>query len=113
MEKLIRDQADAAEVEAALREWPACSIRWWQRCGRLASPSPQPPPPAADTPPVDPALTREAADQLTKLLEDFDPAAVEFIEANRTALQAFFPPMPGRSSKNLLRATRSTKLTRE
>jgi hypothetical protein len=35
--------------------------------------------------------TRAAVAQLTKLLAEFDPGAVEFIEANQAALRPLFP----------------------
>jgi hypothetical protein len=38
----------------------------------------------------DPAQSREAAAQLTKLLSEFDPGAADFIEANHAVLQPLF-----------------------
>ena len=38
-----------------------------------------------------PAQARAAAEQLTKLLSEFDSGAVEFIEANHAALSSLFP----------------------
>jgi hypothetical protein len=40
---------------------------------------------------VDPSRTFGAAEQLAKLLSDFDSGAVEFIEGNRAALAPLFP----------------------
>ena len=39
---------------------------------------------------MQPAQSREAAAQLTKLLSEFDPGAVDFIEANQAALRPLF-----------------------
>jgi hypothetical protein len=49
-----------------------------------------PAPATASLPPVDPEQARAAAVQLTKLLSEFDPAAVEFIEANQAAVRSLF-----------------------
>jgi two-component system sensor histidine kinase/response regulator len=46
---------------------------------------------AAAAVPTDPAQSREAAAQLTRLLAEFDPGAVDFIESNQTALEPLFP----------------------
>jgi hypothetical protein len=43
------------------------------------------------SPPVDPAQTRAAVAQLTNLLSESDPGAVDFVEANHAALRALFP----------------------
>jgi hypothetical protein len=51
--------------------------------------SPTPPPESHAT--VDPAETSAAAEQLAKLLSDFDSSALEFIAANRAALIPLFP----------------------
>jgi hypothetical protein len=40
--------------------------------------------------PVDLALSREAAAQLSRLLSEFDPGAVDFIEAKGAALRPLF-----------------------
>jgi acyl-CoA-binding protein len=39
---------------------------------------------------VDPAQSRAAATQLTRLLAEFDPGAVDFIDANQNLLRALF-----------------------
>jgi hypothetical protein len=56
----------------------------------LPSPAPATPLPASP-PPADPAQTRAAATQLAKLLSEFDPGAVEFIEANQASLRPLLP----------------------
>jgi len=56
----------------------------------LPSPAPATPLPASP-PPADPAQTRAAATQLAKLLSEFDPGAVEFLEANHAALRPLLP----------------------
>jgi hypothetical protein len=59
---------------------------------RNSLPSPAPTTPLSKSPPpADPAQTRAAAAQLTKLLSEFDPGAVEFIEANQAALRPLLP----------------------
>ena len=59
---------------------------------RNALPSPEPTAPLQTlTAPADPAQTRAAAAQLTILLSEFDPGAVEFIEANQTVLRSLLP----------------------
>ena len=39
---------------------------------------------------MDPAQTRAAAAELAKLLSEFDPGAVDFLESNGAALQPLF-----------------------
>jgi hypothetical protein len=41
--------------------------------------------------PADPAKSREAAGGLASLLSEFDPGAVDFLEANQAALRPLFP----------------------
>ena len=91
LEKLIRDRAAAAETESALRQVAAALDPLLARL-RNSLPSPEPTVPLpTSTAPADPAQTRAAAAQLTKLLSEFDPGAVEFIEANQAALRPLFP----------------------
>jgi hypothetical protein len=47
-------------------------------------------PSSAAPPAVDPAQSREAAAQLSKLLSEFDPGAADFLEANQAALSPLF-----------------------
>ncbi len=91
LEKLIRDQAAAAATESALRQVAvALDPLLAGLQSSLTAPEPATPLPTAAAP-VDPAQTRAAAAQLTKLLSEFDPGAVEFIEANQAALRPLFP----------------------
>jgi two-component system, sensor histidine kinase and response regulator len=91
LEKLIRDRAATAETEPAVRQVAAALDPLLAQL-RNALPSPKPPTPLPNSPPpTDPAQTRAAAAQLTKLLSEFDPGAVEFIEANQAALRPLLP----------------------
>ncbi len=85
LEKLIRDQAPAAEIAAAIHALSAALDPL------LAALHETFPAPVVEQPidvaAADPAQSREAAKQLAKLLDEFDPAAVEFIAENRAALQ--------------------------
>jgi HPt (histidine-containing phosphotransfer) domain-containing protein len=91
LEKLIRDRAAAAETESAQHQVAAAlDPLLAQLRNALPSPAPITPLPAS-RPPADPAQIRAVAAQLTKLLSEFDPGAVELIEANQAALRALFP----------------------
>jgi two-component system sensor histidine kinase/response regulator len=91
LEKLIRERADHAAIESAKQQVAVVLgplITEMQAALREAAPevyAPTPTPPAAY-----PAQTREVAEQLARLLAEFDPGAADFIEANRTALQPLF-----------------------
>jgi two-component system, sensor histidine kinase and response regulator len=91
LEKLIRDRAGAAETEPALRQVAAALdpllAQLRKSLPSLESTAPLP----TSAAPADPAQTRAAAVQLTKLLSEFDPGAVEFIEANQAALRPLLP----------------------
>jgi CheY-like chemotaxis protein len=90
LEKVIRSKAPSSEVESAKQQVAAAldPLIAGLNAG-LGSPAAKP---AAATPApmVDPAKSRETAAQLSKLLSEFDPGAVDFIEANRAALQPLF-----------------------
>jgi hypothetical protein len=91
LEKLIRDRAAPAITESALRQVAAALDPLLARLrSSLATPEPTAPLPTSAAP-VDPAQTQAAAAQLTKLLSEFDPGAVEFIEANQAALRPLLP----------------------
>ncbi|MEI7941111.1 MAG: Hpt domain-containing protein, partial [Verrucomicrobiota bacterium] len=91
VERLIRDRAAAAETEPALRQ-VAAALDVLLAQLRDSLPSPESTPPSPNSPPsADPAQTRAAAAQLTKLLSEFDPGAVEFIEANQAVLRPLLP----------------------
>jgi hypothetical protein len=92
LEKLIRERAASAEVEAAKRQVAgALDPLVAQLVSALPSTVPgSPAPDTAPSPPVDPAQTHAAAAQLAKLLSEFDPGGAEFIEANHAALRSLF-----------------------
>ena len=91
LEKLIRDRAAVAETEPALRQ-VAAALDPLVKGLRNSLPSPEPTNALTNSlPPADPAQTRAAAVQLTKLLSEFDPGAVEFIEANQAVLRPLLP----------------------
>ena len=92
LEKVIRNRAAAADTEPALREVAAALdslLAGLQKS--LPSSQPTTPPPAAPLLPTDFAQIRATAEQLTRLLCEFDPGAVEFIEANQAALRPLLP----------------------
>ncbi len=91
LERVLRDRSNADDVERARQrvrvvlEPLTTGIR--AALGTAASDVSAPVPLAA---PTTPGRSREAAAQLTALLSDSDPAAGEFIDANRDALSALF-----------------------
>jgi two-component system sensor histidine kinase/response regulator len=92
LEKLIRAQAKAEEVESAKQQVAAALdplIAGLQ--ATLLSPTAEAPSPAPAAAPVNPAQSRHAAMQLAKLLAEFDPRAADFIETNRAVLHPLFP----------------------
>jgi HPt (histidine-containing phosphotransfer) domain-containing protein len=98
-------QAAAGLLEKGIREWqdgPTLQglqgqvsavldplVTQLQAALHRASATPAPVAPAAAAP-VDPARSREAVTQLTKLLAEFDAGAVEFREAHQDALRPLF-----------------------
>jgi two-component system sensor histidine kinase/response regulator len=92
VEKLIRETAAASEVKTATGQFAALLDPFLAELQRaLSSPAMESPPPAAaPPPPVDLVQARAAAGQVAKLLAQFDPAAAESLEANRTALRSLF-----------------------
>jgi HPt (histidine-containing phosphotransfer) domain-containing protein len=91
VEKLIRDRAAAVETESGLRQVAAVLDPLLAQL-RNALPSPAPNTALPTTQPaVDPAQSRAAAAQLTKLLSEFDPGATDCLEANQAALRSLFP----------------------
>jgi two-component system, sensor histidine kinase and response regulator len=91
LEKLIRDKADSADLDAAKQQVAAVlgpligQLR--AMCGSPATEV------AAQHPAVtvNPVKTREATARLKELLSEFDPGAGDFIEENRAVLQGLFP----------------------
>ncbi len=92
LEKLIRDRAGTPETESALRQVGVVLDPMVAQLNRtLTSSAPGNGTPAsASLPPADPAQVRSAATQMAKLLSEFDPGAVDFVEANHAALRSLF-----------------------
>ncbi len=90
LEKLIRDRAASGEVEAAKgRLAGALDPLLAQLRAAVSAPAPEATAPAS-APTADPALSREAAARMTRLLSEFDPGAADFIEQNQAALRPLF-----------------------
>jgi two-component system sensor histidine kinase/response regulator len=97
LEQLVRARADAAALTRAQQELAGALAPLLARVLELLQPAraatPPPPPPAPA--PADPGQARQAAEQLAEqlvgLLLDADPAAADFVAANRTALQPLLP----------------------
>jgi CheY-like chemotaxis protein len=91
LEKIIHAKAAAGEMDSA-----------WQQAVAALDPliahlkvvlhasAPETRTQAAASAPMNPAQSREAMAQLSGLLEEFDPAAVDFIEANHLTLRPLF-----------------------
>jgi HPt (histidine-containing phosphotransfer) domain-containing protein len=92
LEKLIRAKAATAEVDPAkLQVAAALDPLLAQLQAALRPPESETPAQASPPPVASPAQSREAAGQMTKLLSEFDPGAVDFTEANQAALSPLFP----------------------
>jgi two-component system sensor histidine kinase/response regulator len=92
LEKLIRERAESAALEPAKQQVAAVlDPLVAQLRVALAEASPQVPAGSPAPASIDPAQSREAAAQLSKLLSEFDPGAVDFIEANHQVLRPLFP----------------------
>jgi HPt (histidine-containing phosphotransfer) domain-containing protein len=90
-EKLIHDRAGPAALETAKQQVAAAlDPLVAQLQVALASALPVIPAPAAAPTVADPAQSRAAAAQLTKLLSEFDPGAADFLVANQAALRSLF-----------------------
>ena len=91
LERVIRDRPNADEVERA-RERAALVLEPLVTGIRVAlgTAASDASAPVHSTAPTSPARSREAAAELAALLSDSDPAAGEFIEANRDALSPLF-----------------------
>jgi CheY-like chemotaxis protein len=92
LEKLIRERAESQALEPAKLQVAAVldPLVAQLRAALASSALVVPGAPAAPAV-VNPAQSREAAAQLSKLLSEFDPGAVEFIEANHQVLRPLFP----------------------
>jgi signal transduction histidine kinase/CheY-like chemotaxis protein/HPt (histidine-containing phosphotransfer) domain-containing protein/HAMP domain-containing protein len=91
LEEVIRHRGAESEIEAAIKQVSLVLDPLLEGLRKFlpAPESPTPPPESHSA--VDPAEASAAAEQLAKLLSDFDSGAVEFIEANRSALAPLFP----------------------
>jgi HPt (histidine-containing phosphotransfer) domain-containing protein len=91
LEKLIRDRVGAAQLEPAQQKVSAALDPLVEQLRAALGPADAKTPaqPAASAP-VDPAQTREAAAQLSKLLSEFDPGAADFLESNDAVLRPLF-----------------------
>lgn len=93
LEKIIRERGAATEVEGAKSKVSAALQPLLEQLQRTLAPKePETPAPAASpASQASPAEVRAAAEQLAKLLSEFDPGAADFVEANRPALASLFP----------------------
>lgn len=90
LEEIIRHPGAESETESALEQVSLVLDPLLEGLRKfLPAPESPAPPPESHTA-VDPAETSAAADQLAKLLSDFDSSASEFIAANRPALSPLF-----------------------
>jgi PAS domain S-box-containing protein len=90
VEKLIRENADVAELRSAGEAASAVLNPLINELRTAFDRQISPEVPQTTTVIADPAGSREASNQLTILLSDFDPVAAEFIETKRTLLQPLF-----------------------
>jgi two-component system sensor histidine kinase/response regulator len=93
LEKLIRERADSGELEKGKSAVNgALEPLLKDLSAACDSKRTETPPPATTRAlAVDPEQVRAAAQQLTKLLSEFDAGAADFIEGNRVALLPLFP----------------------
>jgi len=90
LEKLIRGRAKAEEVECARQQVTAALdplLAGLRTALNELAPADAAP---AAVPAANPAESRQAGEQLAKLLSEFDPGAADFIEANQRALRPLF-----------------------
>ncbi|HSU52687.1 MAG TPA: response regulator, partial [Candidatus Dormibacteraeota bacterium] len=91
LEKLIREKAEAGAVESERQHLASVLAPLvGQLQGSLAPPLAATPVPTQSAATADPARSRAAAEQLLKLLSDFDPGASDYIEANQELLRGLF-----------------------
>jgi two-component system sensor histidine kinase/response regulator len=91
LEEIIRHRGPAAETEPALQQLARVMNPLLEGLKKLLPESEAAQPALEITTQVDPAETRAAAENLAKLLADFDSSAVEFIETHRAVLSPLFP----------------------
>ena len=92
LEKLIRSQAPGPEIEASRSQLAAAlgPLLSRLRPALASAAGAVPPDGSAQAPPPDSATTPEAAAHLAKLLEAFDPEAVDYLESHHAALCPLF-----------------------
>jgi signal transduction histidine kinase/DNA-binding response OmpR family regulator/HPt (histidine-containing phosphotransfer) domain-containing protein len=90
LEKLIRSRASAAELESAMQPVSAALDPLVAQIHALNTFAPKTEPLNSTAPAPEPAQSREAAAQLNQLLTECDPAAADFVVANRTTLRPLF-----------------------
>jgi two-component system sensor histidine kinase/response regulator len=88
LEKLIRDRAPVPEVESAKRAVAAVLVPLVEQLQRATAQPVAAAEAVSSEPLVDEAKACAAAEQLLKLLSEFDPGAVEFIEEHGTFLRS-------------------------
>jgi CheY-like chemotaxis protein len=91
LERMIHDRADAKSVDAATRQvtaWLAPLVTQLRGALDLTAASAREPSTTAAR--ATPAQSRAAAVQLTALLSELDPGAVDFLETNRADLRPLF-----------------------
>jgi two-component system, sensor histidine kinase and response regulator len=91
LEKLIRDRAAAEEMKTAISVVAAVLDPLLAQLRKALPPPETATSSPASQPLVDPAQTRASSAELMKLLSEFDPGAVEFIEAHQAKLRSLFP----------------------
>jgi two-component system sensor histidine kinase/response regulator len=89
LEKAIRDQADPARLEELRQQFSDVLFdliaRLRPALGAEATAA------VAPQTPLNPTQSRGAAEQLMKLLADFDSGAADFLETHKAALRSLFP----------------------
>ncbi len=92
LEKLIRDRAEAKDVDGRQTTGRRSTRSRWSRNCEPRSIQPPPTRQQHSTPatPANPAQSREAAAHLATLLSELDPGAADFVETNHAALRPLF-----------------------
>jgi HPt (histidine-containing phosphotransfer) domain-containing protein len=90
LEKLIRNRASAAELESAKQSVSAALDPLVAQIHGLDTTVSKTEPLDSVAPAPEPAQSREAAAHLNQLLTECDPAAADFVTANRTTLRPLF-----------------------
>ena len=90
LEEVIRHRGSSAEIELALHQLSRVLDPLLEDLKRFLPEPGTATAPSVPQPPVEPAATQAAAEELARLLSDFDSGAVEFIEENRAALGPVF-----------------------